>query len=322
LKLNRRSLLIGAASSALYAPTVWCMPGITLNPDPSGDDAPQINAALQTIRAAGRGWLMLEQLTNTGYFNIKDGLNATAMSYLDFRFGAGAFMFCNGFTRNVPMIDMTNSYWSGITGTNHIGGCIFGTGSNSPAGSVTPNCGVLMANGDSKRIKDFSTAGKFQAANVAIISAADCEIDGGGHGGYHDSSPTLIISQNADWGVVSAFATITPGPIADIRVKTRIHSFGNAPWAIYLHNTHSINFDALLVNGGINNRILAQGYVDHVTFNGGAAGAEVGHYPDAASSVLTCGSPDICTNLKFINFDPGGKPYINGNGNFSGYSVI
>jgi hypothetical protein len=320
MKLSRRYIISNAAAigTLLYAPAVWSNPSTTLNPSPTGDDAPQLNTALAAIRSAGRGTLILDQI-GTAPFNVKSCINATGLGFAEIIFTAGTLMRCDGFTQTAPMIDLSNSYFSRISGSNNIGSIIFGLDANSPVGTVKPCCAILCAGGDSKGIRDMATSGSFASAAIAVVATSSFSLIRGGYGNYDNTSPTLTISSKPDWGLQSPFTTFVAANCNDIHIETEMHQFGNAPWALYLRDVHDVEFYGLLLDGGTSNRAIAQGQCGNVSFFGGASGEET--LPDTATSVLTCGSPDACVNLHFYNHNPGALPYINGSGNFSGFLV-
>lgn len=313
------------------------MPGITLHPDPSGDDWAQITAAFNTIRANGRGWVEFDQPTSAE-FNIKQCVNGTNMPNADIRFAPGSAVRCDGFVGpspgvTAPMFDFSNSWWFGVTGMGNFAGLISGIDGRSPAGTVMPNCAILLAGGDTKRIRNITPSGSFCSASFAVINSSDIEIDGGTINNYHNTAPSLTISSRPDWGVSSPYTKFvaTPDPLHpeyvpigncnDIKISTRIHQFSSAPFALYLRDVQHCKFDGLLLNGGSVNRAIAQGHNSNISFFGGAAGVEIDPSTHNATSVMGCTSPDSCTNLRFYNFNPSGIPYKDGSGNFTGYSA-
>ncbi len=71
------------------------MPGITLNPSPTGDDWAQITAAVTTLRANKLGWIEFEQLHSDTPFNIKKSVDLTSLWAADVRFAPGTIVRCD-----------------------------------------------------------------------------------------------------------------------------------------------------------------------------------------------------------------------------------
>jgi hypothetical protein len=320
--INRRKLLgTGiAASIVMSAPAVLAAPTITLNPSPSGDDAPQINAALATIRGASRGMLILDQQTTTP-FNIKSPINGTGLQFAEILFTPGSDMRCDGFASNGPMIDISNSGFTDVSCQSNLGSILFGLDANSPSGTMKPCCAVLVSGGDSKAVRNMATAGSFGAGAICLVNSGSFTMIGGGYGNADNTAPTLMLSGNPDWGVNSPFTTMTNGgSCQELHIEhVEIHQFGLAPWVLYLRTVNNAHFSSMLLSGGRANRAIAQGSNNNLTFEGGTASYDTS--PDTAASVMTCGSPDNCQNLRFFGFSPQGLPYTRGSGNFAGFAA-
>jgi len=296
------------------------MPGITLTPDPSGDDWAQITAAFATLRTNQRGWVEFEQPTATP-FNIKQCVDGTFLANADIRINPGVQIRCDDFVRNEPMFDFSNSYWFSMTGQGNIAGLISGLDGNSPVGTVKPNCAILFANGDSKRLENMATSGRFASAAVGIVNATDSDIIGGGLGNYDSSAPVLVISSNPDWGLYSPYTTFgSMGFCADIRIQTRLHGLGNQMWTTYMRNVHNIKLDHVLTDNNNHAHYLFQGQNSYVVATGGKAYAEIA--PSTCQFVFECGGTDSVSNLKVIGLQPhNGLAMTNGTTNFPGLFV-
>lgn len=327
---TRRKFIAALTATTVYAPAVWAAPGITLNPHPSGDDAAQLNAAFTTLRNAGRGWLDLDRLSATP-FNIKSPVDMTHLANVELRCSPGAMVRCDGFQVDPvsgvtgPMFDMSNSYWGRIIGSGNPGLLIQGVDGNTTPGTAAPCCAVLAAYGDTKRLENIATSGKFRSCAVGLIACSESGIIGGGIGANQLGEtpldvPTLVISSNFDWGIWSPFTAAPPLntiPAQSIYLdNTQVQGLGRYLWTIYLRNVHSLRMDNVLLGCTGRSGVLAQGQNNLVAITGGKMYSE---FADAAPiAVFECGAGGSCTNIKSLGFGTFGLPMTLGPGNFAG----
>lgn len=300
--------------------------GITLHPDPSGDDWAQITAAFATLRAAGRGWVELEQLTSTP-FNIKRCVNGTCLTNAEIRIAPGTQIRSDWFVgegpsgKPAPMFDFSGSYWFSMSGMGNIAGLISGYDGASPAGSVLPNCAVLFANGDTKALRNIATSGQFGAAAVGIVSCNDIDIEGGGLGNYNPSSPALVVSSTPDWGLWSPYTTFQQqGFVSDIYLRTRLHGLGKQAWTTFMRNAYNVNFEHCLFDNSGRAHILAQGSSHGIVVIGGKCYSELPPTTPVLGFV-ECGAPDAFLYLKMLGLNLNGLAANIGNGDFTGIFV-
>lgn len=328
--ISRRKALIGSAAAiatvALATPHI-AIAGWSLTPHPSRDDWAQITAAFANLRSAGRGWVEFEQLSSSTPFNLKQCVNGTLLTQADIRFAPGTMFRCDGFTgptnagRVAPMFDFSSGYWMGVTGQGNIAGLINGLDGSSPVGTLKPGAALLFANGDTKRVVNMATSGKFGSAAVAFVACTDIDVIDGGLGNYDETAPVLTLSSTPDWGLWSPYTTFNNmGFVADAYIRTRIHGLGRQSWSTYLRNAQNVRFEHCLMDNNGRAHVLAQASNDSVVVTGGKA------YSEFASSnpigIFESGAGDACTNLKIVGFQAGGKPVTIGAGNFSGLQVI
>lgn len=302
------------------------MPGITLNPDPSGDDWTQITAAMATLRANRLGWVEFEQLSSATPFNIKRSVDATGLWSASIRFAPGTIIRCDGFTgdgtgRTAPMFDLSNSGLSELRCEGNSAAFIQGMDTNSPVGTVKPNCAILIANVDSKKLNNICTSGEFSSAAIGIVSCADIDIVEGGFGNTDPNAPVFVISSNPDYGLWSPYSTFdTYGFANDIYLRTRIHGEGRQLWTTFMRNCNNVMFNHCLFDANQRGHIIAQGTSNDIVLNGGKGYSELG--VALTGAIIECGSPDAITNCKMIGFGTGGIPNTTGSGNFAGLQVL
>jgi hypothetical protein len=302
------------------------MPGITLNPSPTGDDWAQITAAVTTLRANKLGWIEFEQLNSLVPFNIKKSVDLTSLWAADIRFAPGTIVRCDGFTgdgngRSAPMFDFSNSSLSRIIGEGNSACFLQGFDANSPVGTVKPNCAILIANGDSKRIENMCTNGQFTSAAVALVACTSIQIFGGGFGNLDATAPVLTLSSNPDWGLWSPYSKFNAmGFVADIEVNSEIHGLGKQAWTVYVRDAHNVLFRHCLLDNNNRAHVLFQGNSDGIVFDSGKGYSELGV---SLAGVVECGAPDAVRNLKMIGFTPNnGIPLTIGSGNYTGLQEI
>jgi hypothetical protein len=321
--ISRRKLIAG--SIAVIASPRLAHAGVTLHPDPSGDDWAQITAALATLRANRMGWIELEQISSSVNFNIKKSVNATGLWASSIRFAPGVIVRSDGFTgdgtgRPAPMFDFSNSELSEIICDGNSAAFIEGIDTQSPAGTVKPNCAILIANGDGKRIENMCTNGAFGSAAVGLVNCSSIQIVGGGLGSVDPATPTLVMSISPDWGLWSPYTTFgTSGICNDIRVECELHGLGRQPWTVYMRGVNNVLFEGCLCDNNARAQVLAQGTNNGVTFVSGKSYSELGV---GLTGVVECGSPDSMTNLKFIGYGNGSIPHTIGSGSFAGLQII
>jgi hypothetical protein len=337
-KLTRRQVILGAvATSAIITSPRLALAGVTLTPDPSGDDWTQVTAAFSTLRSSGSGWVEFYQ-PGAVPFNLKKSVDGTGLGNADIRFSPGTTFRCDGFTgdgngRSAPMMDFSNSFKFSLTGEGSYAGLFVGIDGSSPSGTVIPNCPFLISNVDTKGINNLSTEGSFSSASVAIVCCSDVDVIGGAHVNRNSVAPVLMISSNPDFSLWSPYSTF-PAPntfVNDIFVRTRMHALGGQFCSIYLRNSHNIMFEHCLMDnncsGGV--QILAQtsdqstppvhAVNDEISIISGKSYSELGV---ALGAVVECQSPASCTNLKMVGFGNAGIPNTIGTGNFAGLQVI
>lgn len=304
------------------------MPGVTLYPHQSGDDWAQISSAFATMRSAGRGWVELEQLTSQP-FNVKQCVNGTGLFNVDVRIAPGTTIRCDGFTHSAPIFDFSSSSFFGIRGEGELAGMICGVDGASPAGTVRPTCGILIAcNGvagqgrDLKSIRQLVVTGQYTSAAIALISCNDVVWRDLNLFNYNSGAPVWILSSNPDWGIAqqpSPYTSINnQGFVADISVQNvRAHGLGTQDFTGYLRNAQNITFDHYLSDNKKTAHMLAQGYCDSITLHGGKAYSEGA---PASGAIMLCDeSQHSCVNHWQVGFqNPGNIPRVAGPGNFSG----
>jgi hypothetical protein len=241
------------------------------------------------------------------------------------RFSPGVIVRCDGFTgdgagRPAPMFDFSNSQLSEIVCEGNSSCFLQGLDTSSPTGTVKPNCAILIANVDSKKIRNMCTSGQFGSAAIGIVSCADIDIIDGGLGNTDPVAPTLTISSNPDWGLWSPYSTFGGyGYVNDIYVRSRIHGLGRQNWTTYLRNANNVMFEHCLFDNNARAQILAQGSNNGIVLSSGKSYSELGV---GLTGVVECGSPDSMTNLKFIGYGNGSIPHTIGSGSFAGLQII
>lgn len=311
----------------------------TLNPSPTGDDWAQLTAAFASLRTAGGGSVTLAQTSSTP-FNIKQCINGTSLANVDFRLEPGTTIRCDGFAGTggpsnlgAPMFDFSGSSWFSVTGLGNFAGLIEGVDGKSPAGAIEPCCAILFANGDTKRVQDIVTSGRFSSSSLSIISCSDIDIIGGEHFNYDASAPVITMSANPDWNVWSPYTALwsfvggawvmqaSQGFVSDVKLRTRIHGDGRQTWSTYIRNGQNIQFDHCLMDNNSRAQILVQGSNNsNISLISGKSYSELG--VAGLVGVVECNAPDVCANLKMIGFGNGGIPSTLGSGNFAGLQVI
>ena len=340
MKITRRKLLTSsvAAVATLAAPRL-ARAGVTLHPDPSGDDWAQFDAAMSGLRSNRLGWVEFEQLSSAVNFNLKKSVNATGLWSASLRFSPGSIVTSNGFTgdgagRPAPLFDFSNSQLSEIICEGNVSTFLMGFNTSSPAGTVKPNCAIMAANVDTKKIRNLCTGGQFSSAAVAFVSCSDFDIIDCGIGNSEPGSPlgngppALILSSLPDWGLWSPYSTFASyGFVNDGYVRSRVHSIytpapwppvlPQATWTVYVRNGNNIEFDHCLFDNNNRAHMLFQGTSSNIVMDGGKGYSELGV---ALAGVVESGG--TVNELKMIGVQPPpGCPRTIGSG-YSGLQII